>query len=150
MERYCGKLLPAIKSQRFPYSNFSNRICDVALISALELIYNLDLSFKVWRPLAKKTFSTPECESFQPFIALLQFKHSTDPKSVLLPPHKILDVPAALANKVAISLATCYGITVATARKYIPAQLSQWGKVSRLEGGDTIHARDLVRLSETN
>ena len=33
-------------------------------------------------------------------------------------------------------------------RKYIPHQLSQWGKVSRLEGGDTMHARDLVRLSE--
>jgi hypothetical protein len=37
---------------------------------------------------------------------------------------------------------------IAAARKYIPAQLSQWGKVRRLEGGDTMHARDLVRFSE--
>jgi hypothetical protein len=72
----------------------------------------------------------------------------TDPKSVLLPPHKIIDVSAPLANKVAISLATRYGITVAAARKYVPSQLSQWGKVSRLEGGDTIHTRDLIRLSD--
>jgi len=69
---------------------------------------------------------------------------------VLLPPHNILDIPAALANKVAISVATHYGITVATAYKYIPAQLSQLGKVSHLEGGDTIHAWDLVCLSEMN
>jgi hypothetical protein len=62
MERYCGKLLPAIKSRRFPYSNLSNRISDIALIRALELVYDLDLSYKIKRPLAKKTFSTPECE----------------------------------------------------------------------------------------
>jgi hypothetical protein len=67
---------------------------------------------------------------------------------VLLPPNKNCNVPAPLANKIAISLATRYGITVAAARKYIPTQLSQWGKVCRLEGGDTMHARDLVRLSE--
>ena len=71
-----------------------------------------------------------------------------DPKSVLLPPNKISGVPAPFLNKIVISLATRYGITVATAQKYIPAQLSQWGKVCRSEGGDTMHACDLIRLSD--
>ena len=65
MERYCGKLLPAIKNRRFPYSNLSNYISDMALVRSLEFMYNLDLSFKRNRPLAKKIFSTPECESLQ-------------------------------------------------------------------------------------
>ena len=57
-------------------------------------------------------------------------------------------MPAPFLNKIVISLATRYGITVATAQKYIPAQLSQWGKVCRSEGGDTMHARDLIWLSD--
>jgi len=62
MERYCGTLLPAIKSRRFPYANLSNHISDTALIKSIELMYDLDLSFKANRPPAKKAYSTPECK----------------------------------------------------------------------------------------
>lgn len=61
-ERYCGALLPAIKSCRFTYSNLSNHITDVALLSAVQFMYNLDLSFNCRRPGAKKTLATRECE----------------------------------------------------------------------------------------
>lgn len=47
-----------------------------------------------------------------------------------------------------MSLATRFAVSVAVARKYVPRQVTQWGKVKRLEGGDTMHARDLVRLSQ--
>lgn len=62
MECYCGALLPAVKSRRFPYSNLSNHISDVALLSAVQFIYDLDLSFKRPRPGAKKTLTTRECK----------------------------------------------------------------------------------------
>lgn len=62
MERYCGMLLPAIKSRKHPYSTLSNYISDIALISTLEYMYDLDLTFTVRRSFAKKTFTTPECK----------------------------------------------------------------------------------------
>jgi len=150
MERYCGKLLPTIKSGRFPYSNLSNHISDTALVCSLESIYSLDLSFKHCQPLVKKTFSTPECESLQCdgwMVWQLTDVVRQIQKVSCLPHTRITNVSTPLANKVSVSLATWYGITVAIAQKY-PTQLSQWGKVAQLEGGDMIHTWDLVHLSE--
>ena len=42
MERFCGTLLPAVKSRRFPYASLSNYITEVAQIKQISLIYNLE------------------------------------------------------------------------------------------------------------
>ncbi|KAH9917212.1 hypothetical protein B0H21DRAFT_702860 [Amylocystis lapponica] len=39
---------------------------------------------------------------------------------------------------------------MAIARKYVPHVLSQWGKVQRIDGGDTIHASELVAMNENS
>ena len=148
MEHYCGYLVRAIKSRRFPYSNLSNHISNVALIQAVSLIYNLDLTFTRSKPPAK-AFSTPECMSITRIcLSLAYYCFLQDPKSLPLAPNKITSVSNSTTSKIAISLATRYNTNVAIARKYIPQELSQWGKVSRLDGGDTVHARDLVSFSE--
>ncbi|KDQ06134.1 hypothetical protein BOTBODRAFT_87909, partial [Botryobasidium botryosum FD-172 SS1] len=39
MERFCGSLLPAIKSRKYPFSSLSHRVRDVAQLSQLKLVY---------------------------------------------------------------------------------------------------------------
>lgn len=42
------------------------------------------------------------------------------------------------------ALVTRYQIRRGSAGKILPTVIEQWGKLLRLEGGDTMHARDLV------
>jgi hypothetical protein len=43
------------------------------------------------------------------------------------------------------SLATRLHVEPKVARKFLPENVEQWGKLRRLEGGDIMHAHDLVR-----
>jgi hypothetical protein len=42
-------------------------------------------------------------------------------------------------------LATRFCVQPKVARKFIPEEVEQWGKLRRLEGGDIMHADDIVR-----
>lgn len=42
MERFCGTLLPAVKSRRFPYASLSNYATELAQMKQISLIYNLE------------------------------------------------------------------------------------------------------------
>ncbi|KAH9924114.1 hypothetical protein B0H21DRAFT_701137 [Amylocystis lapponica] len=37
---------------------------------------------------------------------------------------------------------------MAVARRFVPRNLSQWGKVQRIDGGDLMHAADIVSATE--
>jgi hypothetical protein len=54
-----------------------------------------------------------------------------------------------LRNKIASYLATNYDISRVETLKYLPAELSLWGKFKRLGGGDLIHAWDMVSAYHT-
>ena len=41
-------------------------------------------------------------------------------------------------------LATRFHVTPAVARKFLPKDVEQWGKLRRLEGGDIMHAHNIV------
>lgn len=41
-------------------------------------------------------------------------------------------------------LATRFYVTPKVARKFLPEAVEQWGKLRRLEGGDIMHAHDIV------
>ena len=41
-------------------------------------------------------------------------------------------------------LATWFCVLPRVARKFIPEDVEQWGKLCRLEGGDIMHAHDIV------
>jgi len=41
-------------------------------------------------------------------------------------------------------LATRFCVTPAVARKFLPKDVEQWGKLHRLEGGDIMHVHDIV------
>ncbi|KAJ7656079.1 hypothetical protein DFH06DRAFT_1328909 [Mycena polygramma] len=61
-----------------------------------------------------------------------------------------MSVDTALRNKIAAYLATNYDISRNQALPYLPDQLSLWGKLKKLGGGDLIHARDLVAAYHTS
>jgi hypothetical protein len=42
------------------------------------------------------------------------------------------------------SLATRFSVQPKVARKFLPEAVEQWGKLRRLEGGDIMHAHDIV------
>jgi hypothetical protein len=69
----------------------------------------------------------------------------TDPTCVLLPPCDRRPITPTLVNKIAISLATRFDISVSKVRPCLrKAAIKQYGKVRRLDGGDTMNAATLV------
>ncbi|KAJ7914648.1 hypothetical protein B0H13DRAFT_1611308 [Mycena leptocephala] len=59
-------------------------------------------------------------------------------------PHRTIAIDAPLRNKIAAYLATNYEISRPQALRYLPTELSLWGKLKMPGGGDLIHAWDLV------
>jgi hypothetical protein len=50
----------------------------------------------------------------------------------------------AIRNVLTNGLATRFCVSSKVARKFIPKDVEQWGKLHRLEGGDIMHAHDIV------
>lgn len=74
---------------------------------------------------------------------------SSDPNIRMVYPHRTMAVEGPLRNKIASYLATNYDISRVETLKYLPAELSLWGKFKRLGGGDLIHAWDMVSAYNT-
>ena len=73
----------------------------------------------------------------------------SDPTCVLLPPRQICNpsnpLDPALARKITICLSTRYDKSMAVIRKYFdPANVEQWAKVQRLDGGDRMLASSMM------
>lgn len=44
MERFCGSLLPAIKSRRHPFANIDRRVLELATRDHIQHLYHIDLN----------------------------------------------------------------------------------------------------------
>ncbi|KAL7280964.1 hypothetical protein ACG7TL_005913 [Trametes sanguinea] len=124
-ERYCGILIPAVKSRRYPYASLNQYALDLAQLSQIAMRYGIEQELSLRPP-----------------------RRGTNPKAILLSPHREAEIPTAVHTKIAQCLATRFDVTMAVARRYIPRILHQWGKVQRVDGGDMVHAADLVPRSE--
>jgi len=68
---------------------------------------------------------------------------------LLLPPCPHDPVRSTLENKIAISLSTWSDLPVSKVRPYLrKATIKQYGKVRRLDGGDTMNAASLVSAGD--
>ena len=73
----------------------------------------------------------------------------TDPSYVLLPPHSTCSLENTLFSKVCAALATRYDVSVSTVQPRLhKAEISMWGKIRCLDGGDTMHASALMSTGE--
>lgn len=65
-------------------------------------------------------------------------------------PRRTMAIEVPLRNKIAAYLATNYEISRDQALASLPAELTLWGKMKQLSGGDLIHAWDLVSAYHTS
>lgn len=71
-----------------------------------------------------------------------------DPTCVLLPPRVTQVQDQSLLTRIAVHLATRYNVNMSTTRRLVAsAGLELFGKVRRLQGGDTMCASSLVALA---
>ncbi|OSC98297.1 hypothetical protein PYCCODRAFT_1418135 [Trametes coccinea BRFM310] len=139
-ERYCGILIPAVKSRRFPYASLNQYAVDIAQLSQIALRYDIEQELSLCRPHR----ALDEHAELRRTLQVADY-----PKAVLLAPHREQQIPTAVHTKLAQCLATRFNVTMAVARRHVPHTLHQWGKVQRTDGGDMIHAADLVPRSES-
>jgi hypothetical protein len=71
-----------------------------------------------------------------------------DPSWILTPPQKESILDKSLWTKLTAALATRFDVNVSAVHRQIPlhCQIKQYGRVSRVDGGDSMQGRDLVSL----
>ena len=70
--------------------------------------------------------------------SLSDFQLHTDSTCVLLPPRCLDPLPSNVIDRISAALATRFNVRKAIAKQHVPHQIEQWGKVRRMEGGDTM------------
>ncbi|KAF7372213.1 Transposase family Tnp2 protein [Mycena venus] len=128
MERFCGSLLPAIKSRRFPWASIDRRILELAQLFQIKAIYSLSKTLDLRRRRKIEVSGT----------TLAAY-----PRCVLVYPREMRPVSANLREKISKHLASCYNATREQIVPLIASHLEHWGKIQWLEGGDMMHASEL-------
>lgn len=146
IERYCGTIASAVKSRRFPWASIDRRITEIAQLMQIKLRYDLKeelLLDLTTRPIRGR-FTDPACAYIKGFLSIFSDILSIDPTCALLPPHCDKPIEPSLFEKIIISLSTRFDQTMAAVRQLMKkASVDQWGKVQRLDGGDTMSASAL-------
>jgi len=64
MERFCGSLLRAVKSRRFPFTSIDKRVCDLAQIVQLKHQFGLEETLQLdrRRTIEEKGQKLPLCQ----------------------------------------------------------------------------------------
>ncbi|CCO31180.1 hypothetical protein BN14_05215 [Rhizoctonia solani AG-1 IB] len=142
MERYCSFIGASVKSRRFPYANIARRVCDVAQLSMIRQIYNLNdmITFGQTRASTEedKKAEMREGDRFEEY-----------PDQLFLTPRAgKLGVTPELRTQIGKYLATTYEVRInkKLAKELIPDFLQQWGRMRILNGGDLIQARGYHKL----
>jgi hypothetical protein len=164
MERYCGDIGRNIKSRRFPYAAINKYITSQAQLTHVTLLYGLHDQLSLRPPRSDdKDLQLPLCE-LKPFLIIYIYINidninlvtnfcirNLDPLYVLNSPMakslvKTLSKP--LWNTLTAALATRFETSVSVIRKLIPSQspFDQYGRARQVDGGDIIHARELISL----
>ncbi|KAG5633602.1 hypothetical protein H0H81_006603 [Sphagnurus paluster] len=157
MERYCGKLQPAIRSRRFPFAALDRYVLEEAQISQIKLLYDLvdELSLRT------------------PRASTQGFRHVSYPTCVLLPPFRQERPPANMVTRICAAFRTRLEVeaqgpphpqarpgartsatttlSLARVKQYMEhAIIHEWGKVKRTDSdeGDTMRAVSLGTAAE--
>ncbi|EPS95762.1 hypothetical protein FOMPIDRAFT_65211, partial [Fomitopsis schrenkii] len=137
MEHYCGMLKPAIRSRRFPFATLAHYVLDTARLSQVKLIYNAGEALSL---------RAPHKDSATVFPGYSM--------CALLPPFRRGEaLESSLCDKIIAHLSTCFDIPARTARTMLKLdQITEWGKLQILNGGDRIRTTSLggVRADSRN
>jgi hypothetical protein len=64
MERYCGRLQPALRSRRFPYAGLDRYVVDDAHLTQIKAVYDADeeLALRLPRRSVPGMYTHPSCK----------------------------------------------------------------------------------------
>ncbi|KZV78954.1 hypothetical protein EXIGLDRAFT_847001 [Exidia glandulosa HHB12029] len=135
MERYCSSLRPVIRSRRFPYTGIANHVVDSLYLRQIRLTYDTD-----------KFFDRRQSEDVTAAVGSREYATPAYPSTVLMGPSSTYELSGPERRKIARHLSVRFNNANAKAlEQYVPTAIEAWGKVRRLDGGDTIHAREMVK-----
>lgn len=149
-ERYVGFIVRSSKSRKNPYASFARRIRDIAQNTAIKVKYHLqqELDLSDRRDELQRGRHFAECE----LLKLGSSLPSTcaDPDISVLKPNIVGTVVPQVRNAVKNFILRSFDVSADEADGFLPEKVSQWGKITFLDGGDTIRAANLVQQSERN
>ncbi|KAI0822204.1 hypothetical protein BC628DRAFT_706526 [Trametes gibbosa] len=134
IERYCGKLQPAIRSRRFPYASLNRYVLDHARLSQIGLMYgqSVQAELKLRPEHVERGKRVPGYDT-----------------CVLLPSHRAYTPDRGIIDKIIGALCTRFDtITPQVLRRALPNTIEEWGKVRILNDGDTIRAAKMDSVME--
>lgn len=152
MERHCNTLLQSIKSKRYPYASITSFVIATAQLDQIRLLYNLhetlylDPDKQESRKLVHKL-----CMFWSSlFSCSLSFGIQTDPDYMLAPPQRSEILHPSIRSKVLACLATRFNVQKSIVESVIKLDrpITQYGRVSRLGGGDLMIGRYYVKEAE--
>ena len=161
MERFCGSLLPSIKSRSNPYPSITKRTMESVQVAQIKKLYP-DLKSILERqsrkgesddsedqePTTAHETVYPECESGIRFRLVCSPVHMCQvPHTILCRPHRVhITLDHTLMDKLETHFKILFStsgrqLAVDDVRPYVhQAHMDQWGKVRRAFGGDTIQS----------
>ncbi|KAI0673354.1 hypothetical protein C8Q78DRAFT_1016789 [Trametes maxima] len=134
MERFCGRLQPAIKNRRYPWASIDRRILELARLSQIKLVYNLHEELSLKPPIP------PEDVCRRGEVAFPEY-----PTCILGTPRHIFVPDKGLCDKIIGCLVTRLERRPEIIHKHLPHSIEQFGRVRILGAGDIIDAAALVR-----
>jgi hypothetical protein len=146
IERQCGYFQRSIQSRRNPYVSMDRHLIDLSQLRQIKILYNLT-DQQLGKPpeyLSSQTKRLEDCESHLGAFTLNIKIIIADPQYELVAPKRVGRLNDAIRKVLANGLATRFCVQPKIAKKFLPEAVEQWGKLRRLEGGDIMHAHDLV------
>ncbi|KAF8803445.1 hypothetical protein BYT27DRAFT_7260186 [Phlegmacium glaucopus] len=131
MEHHCNTLLPSIRSRRHPYASISSFVTAIAQLNQIQLLYNLDEALCL----------DPDKKESNKLI------HNLYPLYMLSAPRRHEILPSPIQSKVLACLVMRFNVKKNIVQSVIKLNqpITQYGRVTRLEGGDCMIGRDLVQ-----
>ncbi|KAG9079769.1 hypothetical protein FRC06_007486, partial [Ceratobasidium sp. 370] len=137
MERFCGALVRANKSRRFPYSSLNRHIMEVTQLSQIKLICGLAEELNLEERRENMVVGT---------------RYNGYPNLVFARPRRLEIIPPLYRNKIATYLSTLIGAEEGLVRREMQLRpFEQWGRMQQVDetrGGDLVRADQIGRESE--
>jgi hypothetical protein len=164
MERYCGKLQPAIRSRRFPYASLDRFAVEDAQLTQIKMVHGVaeELSLEP-ETNPQSGFTHAACTSALSSFTLRSLILTSaflDQSCILLPPSRARAPPDNQLSVIASALVTRAMQNGLSNHRRLPiskvkqllkgARISEWGKVKRVDSdeGDTMCSSTLGRRGQ--
>jgi hypothetical protein len=121
-------------------------LIDLSQLRQIKILYNLtdEQLGKPPKCLSSQAKRLEDCKLCLGDLTLNLMTTVADPQYELVAPKRVGPLDDATRKVLTNGLATRFGVPSKVARKYLPEDVEQWGKLRRLEGGDIMHAHDIV------